>query len=165
MKKYILLLTLSVCVAAAQAAAPKRPMLEQGKTWVYVYHQVTDETIGDVPLWWIYYRLNGDTIIDGRQYMKMYRSDWDNNLNEYYGAYREDEEGRVYLYSRYNKEEYKVFDLEWADFEYHPDNIIIETIKSNGKLFNRYRYQSRRPEGDTYDVYCSIEGVGMFIAA
>ena len=160
MKKYILLLTLSVCVAAAQAAAPKRPMLEQGKTWVYVYHQVTDETIGDVPLWWIYYRLNGDTIIDGRQYMKMYRSDWDNNLNEYYGAYREDEEGRVYLYSRYNKEEYKVFDLEWADFEYHPDNIIIETIKSNGKLFNRYRYQSRRPEGDTYDVYCSIEGVG-----
>ena len=160
MKKYILLLTLSVCVAAAQAAAPKRPMLEQGKTWVYVYHQVTDETIGDVPLWWIYYRLNGDTIIDGRQYMKMYRSDWDNNLNEYYGAYREDEEGRVYLYSRYNKEEYKVFDLEWADFEYHPDNIIIETIKSNGKLFNRYRYQSRRPEGDNYDVYCSIEGVG-----
>ena len=160
MKKYILLLTLSVCVAAAQAAAPKRPMLEQGKTWVYVYHQVTDETIGDVPLWWIYYRLNGDTIIDERQYMKMYRSDWDNNLNEYYGAYREDEEGRVYLYSRYNKEEYKVFDLEWADFEYHPDNIIIETIKSNGKLFNRYRYQSRRPEGDTYDVYCSIEGVG-----
>ena len=160
MKKYILLLTLSVCVAAAQAAAPKRPMLEQGKTWVYVYHQVTDETIGDVPLWWIYYRLNGDTIIDGRQYMKMYRSDWDNNLNEYYGAYREDEEGRVYLYSRYNKEEYKVFDLEWADFEYHPDNIIIETIKSNGKLFNRYRYQSCRPEGDNYDVYCSIEGVG-----
>jgi serpin B len=160
MKRYILLLTLSVCVAAAQAAAPKRPMLEQGKTWVYVYHQVTDETIGDVPLWWIYYRLNGDTIIDGRQYMKMYRSDWDNNLNEYYGAYREDEEGRVYLYSRYNKEEYKVFDLEWADFEYHPDNIIIEAIKSNGKLFNRYRYQSRHPEGDTYDVYCSIEGVG-----
>ena len=25
-------LTLSACVAAAQAAAPKRPMLEQGKT-------------------------------------------------------------------------------------------------------------------------------------
>ena len=160
MKRYILLLTLSVCVVAAQAVAPKRPMLEQGKTWVYAYHHVTDETIGDVPLWWIYYRLNGDTIIDGRQYMKMYRSDWDNHLNEYYGAYREDEEGRVYLYGRDNKEEYKVFDLEWADFEYHPDNIIIEAIKSNGKLFNRYRYQSRRPEGDTYDVYCSIEGVG-----
>ena len=35
-------LTLSVCVAAAQAAAPKRPMLEQGKRWTYVYHHFID---------------------------------------------------------------------------------------------------------------------------
>ena len=48
MKKYILLLTLSVCIAAANAAAPKCPMLEQGKTWVYVYHHF-DEGITPDP--------------------------------------------------------------------------------------------------------------------
>ena len=167
MKRYLLLLTLSVCVAAAQAAAPKRPMLEQGKRWYYIYHYVAEGGHGPeftqppyITEWMVWYTLKGDTAIGGREYMKMYRYDEYFGKETYYGAYREDEKGRVYLYGPYNKEEYKVFDLEWADFEYHPDNIIIEAIKSNGKLFNRYRYQSRRPEGDTYDVYCSIEGVG-----
>ena len=167
MKRYILLLTLSVCVVAAQAAAPKRPMLEQGKRWYYIYHYVAEGGHGPeftqppyITEWMVWYTLKGDTAIGGREYMKMYRYDEYFGKETYYGAYREDGKGRVYLYGPNNKEEYKVFDLEWADFEYHPDNIIIETIKSNGKLFNRYRYQSRRPEGDTYDVYCSIEGVG-----
>ena len=167
MRRYLLLLTLSVCVVAAQAAAPKRPMLEQGKRWYYIYHYVAEGGHGPeftqppyITEWMVWYTLKGDTAIGGREYMKMYRYDEYFGKETYYGAYREDEKGRVYLYGPNNKEEYKVFDLEWADFEYHPDNIIIETIKSNGKLFNRYRYQSRRPEGDTYDVYCSIEGVG-----
>ena len=167
MKRYLLLLTLSVCVVAAQAAAPKRPMLEQGKRWYYIYHYVAEGGHGPeftqppyITEWMVWYTLKGDTAIGGREYMKMYRYDEYFGKETYYGAYREDGKGRVYLYGPNNKEEYKVFDLEWADFEYHPDNIIIETIKSNGKLFNRYRYQSRRPEGDTYDVYCSIEGVG-----
>ena len=167
MKRYILLLTLSVCVVAAQAAAPKRPMLEQGKRWYYIYHYVAEGGHGPeftqppyITEWMVWYTLKGDTAIGGREYLKMYRYDEYFGKETYYGAYREDGKGRVYLYGPNNKEEYKVFDLEWADFEYHPDNIIIETIKSNGKLFNRYRYQSRRPEGDTYDVYCSIEGVG-----
>ena len=158
---------MSVCVVAAQAAAPKRPMLEQGKRWYYIYHYVAEGGHGPeftqppyITEWMVWYTLKGDTAIGGREYMKMYRYDEYFGKETYYGAYREDGKGRVYLYGPNNKEEYKVFDLEWADFEYHPDNIIIETIKSNGKLFNRYRYQSRRPEGDTYDVYCSIEGVG-----
>ena len=158
---------MSVCVVAAQAAAPKRPMLEQGKRWYYIYHYVAEGGHGPeftqppyITEWMVWYTLKGDTAIGGREYLKMYRYDEYFGKETYYGAYREDGKGRVYLYGPNNKEEYKVFDLEWADFEYHPDNIIIETIKSNGKLFNRYRYQSRRPEGDTYDVYCSIEGVG-----
>ena len=160
-------LTLSACVAAAQAAAPKRPMLEQGKMWTYIYHYVAEGGHGPeftqppyMTEWMVWYTLKGDTAIGGREYMKMYRYDEYFGKETYYGAFREDGKGRVYLYGRYNKEEYKVFDLEWADFEYHPDNIIIETIKVNGKFFDRYRYQSRSPEGDTYDVYCSIEGVG-----
>ena len=93
---------MSVCIAAANAASPKRPMLEQGKTWEYIYHHY--ESLSEpgpdgkdyaVTTWMSYYRLNGDTIINGRQYMKMYRSDWNNPKEKYVGAFREDEEGRV----------------------------------------------------------------------
>ena len=134
------MLTLSVCVAAAQAATPKRPMLEQGKTWTYVYHQRwIDESQGsegfvhDEPMGMVYYRLNGDTIIEGRQYMKMYRSDWNNNQGKYIVAFREDEEGRVYAADYNGKKDYKIFDLN-MDFDYqlHPDTTILETIMANG---------------------------------
>ena len=88
----------------ASAEAPKRPMLEQGKTWTYVYHHVTEsETLKpDDPykghkLISMWYTLKGDTVINGLQYMKMYRRDEVRNKETYYGAYREDEEGRVYM--------------------------------------------------------------------
>ena len=154
-------LTLSVCAAAAQAAAPKRPMLEQGKTWVYVYHHVNDDPYEDIPVSEVYYRLNGDTIIDGRQYMKMYRSDWENDEEKYIGAYREDEEGRVYAADYNGEKDYKIFDLS-MDFDYqlHPDTTIIETIKASGKPFRRYRYYNISPDGSTYQRISAVEGVG-----
>ena len=159
----------------ANAAAPKRPMLEQGKTWEYVYHHFTDrETAGpegklyDETIWMSYYRLNGDTIIDGRQYMKMYRSDWNNPREKYFGAFREDEEGRVYM-AVYNSDyyiqekEFKIIDFS-LDFNdgtiWHTDTIITETIKVNGRLFNRYRYQMITPEFGPYDTNIGVEGVG-----
>ena len=162
------MLTLSVCVAAAQAAAPKRPMLEQGKTWTYVYHQRwIDESQGsegfvhDEPMGMVYYRLNGDTIIEGRQYMKMYRSDWNNNEGKYIVAFREDEEGRVYAADYNGKKDYKIFDLN-MDFDYqlHPDTTILETIMANGKPFRRYRYYNINPDGSTYQRITAVEGVG-----
>lgn len=168
MKRYILMLTLSVCVAAAQAATPKRPMLEQGKTWTYVYHQRwIDESQGsegfvhDEPMGMVYYRLNGDTIIEGRQYMKMYRSDWNNNQGKYIVAFREDEEGRVYAADYNGKKDYKIFDLN-MDFDYqlHPDTTILETIMANSKPFRRYRYYNINPDGSTYQRITAVEGVG-----
>lgn len=162
------MLTLSVCVAAAQAATPKRPMLEQGKTWTYVYHQRwIDESQGsegfvhDEPMGMVYYRLNGDTIIEGRQYMKMYRSDWNNNQGKYIVAFREDEEGRVYAADYNGKKDYKIFDLN-MDFDYqlHPDTTILETIMANSKPFRRYRYYNINPDGSTYQRITAVEGVG-----
>ena len=164
MKRYILLLTLSVCVAAANAAAPKRPMLEQGKTWEYVYHHF-DEGITPDPdgiykgesVFFSWYTLKGDTIIDGLQYMKMYRNDEIRHKESYYAAYREDEEGRVYMAK--NQEVIKLIDFctpveptAYPSPITYPGSAIQETIKANGKLFTRYRYTD-------YDAV-GVEGVG-----
>lgn len=158
------MLTLSVCVAAAQAATPKRPMLEQGKTWTYVYHHFEDgETpdpdgvYGDLEMFFSWYTLKGDTIIDGIQYMKMYRNDGIRNKESYYAAYREDEEGRVYMAR--NQKVIKLIDfctpveaVENPSPTIYPGTAIQETIKANGKLFTRYRYTD-------YDAV-GVEGVG-----
>ena len=172
MKKFIFFLTLAVGYMTANVAAPKRPMLEQGKTWEYVYHHFTDqETPGpDGQLsheteWLVYYHLSGDTVIDGRQYMKMYREDEMYSNKKYYGAFREDEEGRVYMVEHNSDDsaqakEFKIIDFNMDFFEHdvwHTDTTIIETIKVNGKLFNRYRYQNALPYPDTF---IGVEGVG-----
>ena len=172
MKKFIFFLTLAVGYMTANVAAPKRPMLEQGKTWEYVYHHFTDqETPGpDGQLsheteWLVYYHLSGDTVIDGRQYMKMYREDEMSSYKKYYGAFREDEEGRVYMVEHNSDDsaqakEFKIIDFNMDFFEHdvwHTDTTIIETIKVNGKLFNRYRYQNALPYPDTF---IGVEGVG-----
>lgn len=148
----------------AQAAAPKRPMLEQGKTWEYVYHHY-DEGITPDPdgiyegesVFFSWYTLKGDTIIDGLQYMKMYRNDEIRQKESYYAAYREDEEGRVYMVR--NQEVIKVIDfctpvesVEYPSPITYPGSAIQETIKVNGKLFTRYRYTN-------YDAV-GVEGVG-----
>ena len=161
---FCVVLTLSACVAAAQAAAPKRPMLEQGKMWTYIYHHVEaySEPPIDEPVCEVYYRLKGDTIIDGRQYMKMYRSDWNSSQEEYYGAFREDREGRVYHYNRYNdKQDFKMFDPNSGTINENPnESVIVETIKSNGSLFNRYRYWIFSPDYGLVESNRGVEGVG-----
>ena len=161
---FCVVLTLSACVAAAQAAAPKRPMLEQGKTWTYVYHHFEDgETpdpdgvYGDLEMFFSWYTLRGDTIIDGLQYMKMYRNDEIRDKESYYAAYREDEEGRVYM--ERNQKVIKLIDfctpVEAVGTPLptiYPGTAIQETIKANGKLFTRYRYTD-------YDAV-GVEGIG-----
>ena len=152
----------------ASAAAPKRPMLVQGKTWTYIYHHITEsETLRpDDPykghkLISMWYTLKGDTVIDGRQYMKMYRSDEVRAKETYYAAYREDEEGRVYMAEYRGEKDFKIIDFTEpvmkeesnGDWPYgYPGSAIRETIKANGKLFTRYRYTDSDAVG--------VEGVG-----
>ena len=162
------MLTLSVCVAAAQAAAPKRPMLEQGKRWTYVYHHFTDrESPGpdgklyDEDLWFVDYTLKGDTTINGIQYMNMYKHDENKGKETYVGAYREDEEGRVYAADFNGEKDFKIFDLSmnFANQD-RPDTAIVEIIKANGQLFHRYRYYHINPNGGIYSQITAVEGVG-----
>ena len=155
-----------VCCMAATAAAPERKMLEQGKKWVYVYHHFEENETGyDESTWLAYYQLNGETTIDERQYMKMYRWDERNSNKEYYGAFREDEEGRVYMYNDDEKKDDMVLDFSLHyDKGYVPDVVrITETIKENGKLFRRYRYEDKVGIDDKiYDLgYVAVEGIGF----
>lgn len=152
----------------ASAAAPKRPMLEQGKKWTYIYHHYED---GETPdptgtykgheTFFSWYTLKGDTVIDGRQYMKMYRNDEVRSKESYYGAYREDEEGRVYriIYSSPEEEECKIVDFS-TDFKSLYPNIIEETIKVEGQLFRRYSYQDIMTDGSTRNRIVGVEGIG-----
>ena len=169
MKKSIVTLLLILSSVGANAAAPKRPLLEQGKMWEYVYHHFIDrESAGpdgklyDETVWMSYYRLDGDTIINGLQYMKMFRWDDHNYTKRYFGAFREDEEGVVYQYDRFgDKRDTKRYDPN-MDLGYGSpaDNIITETIKVNGKLFQRYLYQYFNTSGELITTDISVEGVG-----
>ena len=152
----------------ASAAAPKRPMLEQGKSWTYVYHHYED---GETPdpdgtykgqeTFFSWYTLKGDTVINGLQYMKMYRNDDVRNKKTYYNAYREDEEGRVYVAEYKGQKDFKLIDFNmtakdvnnsYPEPYVYPESVIVETIKADGQLFRRYRYDGSGAIG--------IEGVG-----
>lgn len=172
MRKSILMMMAAVCWMTASAEAPQRKMLEQGKMWIYVYHHFEDrETPGpdgsyyNESMWMSYYQLEGDITIDGQQYMKMYRWDDRDGNKKYYGAFREDEEGRVYMYDLGgDKKDHMVLDFSLHyDRGYYPNvTLITETIKANGKKFRRHRYQDVSPDGNIYDLgYIGVEGVGF----
>ncbi len=186
--KQFTLIALSILVATAALArvdvqgttalpAPQRKMLEQGKVWAYVYHHYEARETSDPAdygydqtMWMSYYTLDGDTVIDGRQYMKMYRTDERSNVRRYHGAYREDDEGRVYMYDCYGDGKDKKMidfsldfddDIELALDLKAPDSILIDNIKAGGQLFRRYRYRERWSDGNYRTVESAVEGIGF----
>lgn len=173
--KLILMFAVSSMTASA---APQRKMLEEGKSWTYAYHHFEANGSGhDHSVWPIRYTLKGDTIIDGRQYMKVYRFNEYSCEEKYYGAFREDEEGRVYQYDYLGDgKDFKMIDFsmdyddlgpEYSNVKTTVDAIFTETIKVSGKLFRRYRYQNIKgvsSDGTTMDIQnanSAIEGVGF----
>ncbi|MBQ8457453.1 MAG: serpin family protein [Prevotella sp.] len=168
MKRILLLLSLAIGCMTADAAAPKRKMLEQGKTWTYIYHHFEEAPTGSesdvVPGregWPVEYTLKGDTVIDGRQYMKMYRFNIADYTTQYYAAYREDEEGRVYriIYNSQG-EEYKVVDFnDVLSLKMVKENLY-ETIKVDNQLFRRYSYLYPLADGTMGKQVVGVEGIG-----
>ena len=138
------------------------PMLEQGKAWTYIlhhfdydgerYHETTTGVI---------YQLEGDTVIDGRQYMKMYRRINKINSKSYYGAFREDEEGRVWQYDyQGDQKDFMICDITCEDYPNYifspgdPDKetkTVSDIFYVNGKKLHRYM------RGE----FIGVEGVGF----
>lgn len=167
-KNVILLLTALLMSAAAQATVARRPMLEQGKTWWYTYHRIEfkePEVSGDDDevCFPVAYTLRGDTVIGGRQYMKLYSNSYEGyapHTPQYYGAYREDEQGRVYMCLPQSTTEYLRIDFTLAgEGSWTP---VAETIKANGQLFCRYRYDYTYEGTTQRDKWLmAVEGVGF----
>lgn len=138
------------------------PMLEQGKAWTYIHHHFDydgeryhETTTG------VIYQLEGDTVIDGRQYMKMYRRINKINSKSYYGAFREDEEGRVWQYDyQGDQKDFMICDITCEDYPnyiFNPGDPEKETktvpdiFYVKGKKFHRYMRGG----------FIGVEGVGF----
>ena len=165
MKKLFLLIVLLMIVLSAGAQTPHRPMLVEGKVWGYTYHHFEDLENGDYKhsTYPVIYRLRGDTVIDGREYMKLYRVDLrrSSELN-YSGAYREDEKGRVYRYEPEEAKDLLMIDFSWEGYDWKTVVPLPETINVDDQLFRRYRYQDERPDGSNYMMgFVGVEGVGF----
>ena len=156
----------------------RRPMLEQNKRWYYIYHHFEENLEApdsyDHTTWMVCYYLRGDTVIDDTKYMKMYRMEFyesgQTKSDSYFAAYRENEEGKVYVR---NKEE-GANELLWLDlslkfeeedFGFKQAEPVKETIKVDAfgiQDFCRYRYRNTRPDGSEYMLgYIAVEGVGF----
>lgn len=148
MKRLVLLLML-LCPMMANAGKDFRPMLVEGKTWVYTYHhfEMKENLTGEEgyrdmfneTVWPVEYKLQGDTTIDGRQYMKMYRKDEKTNKKYYYAAFREDEKGRVWQHDYQNmQEDFLICDFTLDEHIDATNLPIIDLVNINGVLLQRY---------------------------
>ena len=136
----------------AQDVEPKkdfRPMLVEGKTWSYIYHhfEMKENLTGEEDyrdmfketMWEVEYTLRGDTVIEGRQYMKMYRWDTKTEKEYYYGVFREDERGRVWQYDYEGvKQDFMICDFT-LDSYFDTDELpTIDLVNVNQVLLQRY---------------------------
>jgi len=151
MKRLVILL-LIVCPLMASAKTTLRTMLVEGKTWYYAYHHYNDEAGKyDDRTYSVSYTVRGDTVIDGREYRKMYR--WDEVSREtlYYGAFREDEDGRVWQYYAGRQKDFMICDITTYYYFEEADVAVEDVIDINGKLLKRYQRRG----------LIGLEGVGL----
>jgi len=151
MKKNILLMSLLLMTISAAAYENRRPMLVQGKTWWYICHHV-DYAENSESAWEVSYKLQGDTVIEGRQYMKMYRED--KFGRKYHGALREDEDGRVWQYDyEGDKKDFMLCDYTCMHYPGSWPEVgdVVDVVKVFGKLLHRH----------SWNGMLGVEGVGM----
>ena len=162
--KRLYLFLFAVLTAGLSQAAVERPMLTQGKTWVYVHHHFEDNDPSQESQYMVTYWLRGDTVIDGREYMKMYRKEEGRYKADYYGAFRE-EDGKVYMYDFCgDKQDFKLIDfsLDYEDNWFGELETIVSTINVYGQSFRRYQYVNTDADGNKgLPVIVGVEGVGF----
>ena len=145
-------------------------LLKEGKQWVYGHHRDT-VLIDDngMPYDWmevitkITYTINGDTLIDGRHYAKVYRQEG-NESPVYSWALRE-EGTTLYYYS--NGQDYRLIEFNpyrfgenaYVDefYLFHPEIIDhVDNICVDNRLFTRHNYKDLNGSF----IVAAVEGIG-----
>lgn len=110
------------------------------------------------------YSFNGDTLIDGQTYTKMFSLK--NNEIKFHSLWREDDQGKVY-FSRGTTKDYVLYDFklkEGDSLSVHEDVMIVDSVRTKkfGESDKKFIYSHY--EGIPEHVIIWIEGVGSLNA-
>ena len=173
-KKSILMTTLmlaSVCTNAQTIDTNcHRPMFNDGKTWnfQYIHYEESDDAPPTKTRYDISYVIEGDTVIDGLVYKKLYRHVAPTGTKYFTGAWREENLHvsttaweNIPIYSNESYSDFGVpgelYDFTDTEYKFKDDTThgcSIDTIMVNNHLFRRYKF-SHFPSS-----VCWVEGVG-----
>ena len=159
MKRLFLFGCLMLIVINAMAY---QPMLVEGRIWnVLVYGGFTGiDSIDNLPPTSYYYKVDGDSVIDGEVYKKIYKSSDKINWEFEYVMMENAEEGKVwkYGYSYLNQVYYKDliinFNLNLGDRLKESGSSVCENVKY---VKNKRGNTLKRMD---FEEYCWIEGYG-----
>ena len=145
-------------------------MLKEGKQWVYSHHRYTeicDEN--GIPYNWVKvttkvtFTINGDTLINGRHYAKLYKQE-ESQPTVLYSTLRE--EGST-VYSYWGNEDRRLIEfnpyhfrdvLSLSIYEHYFNTVdVVENICVNGRVFVRHKYKD---ENGSVVLPVSVEGIG-----
>ena len=186
------LMLAATCSATAQVAVPYRPLLKEGKVWkcLEISEGVGSKYDGEkinIYEWVVTFdlRIDGDTVIDGQSYKKVYRDDicedekttypngetTTNHKNigttTLYTEFLREEGKKVYARRADANKEYLLYDFTLKAGDLLPSSMqhsgsysrisIIDIVLAQGQFFRRYHLQ---PRVNANYVPMWIEGVG-----
>ena len=161
-RSLVIALQLVIIATASYSQLPYRPMLEEGKVWVYENHhfemlEIRDnwEIIYDEQISFPRYTIMGDTLINGVRYNKLMCCIEDENP-VYNKALRE-EGTAVYCIDNGKTEEYVLQDFDvnkYPDiFRWQTDSI--DYILVDGIYYLRHHYYNQNGQA------LAVEGIGL----
>lgn len=143
-----------------------RPMLQEGKSWVYDFHHFEELETNDVitydeSVYEVSYTLRGDTIIGGVTYAKLMRCL--NDVSTYFAALREDGT-TVLCVNAGTSDSFVLMEYDPAKFSSVPElygnyTEYKEVVNVNGETFVRHVYEP----SDAISGFelIAVEGIGF----
>ena len=145
--------------------AYERPFLQEGKRWNFVLENVhfVDKTSDSTVVTSEHYTLflQGDTIIEGKTYMKMYEQFENRGMVSYMCALAEDSNKQVYCCWNGTTEAQPLYygspfsALEPMRYYVRTDSILV-----SGKVFYRYHFSTTDLYDEDMYILWWIDGVG-----
>jgi hypothetical protein len=162
MKKLLLLLAILPFTSYAQG--DYRPLVEKGKKWTY--HHDTYQYVYDY-----YYTLEGDTVVTGKDCLKLFSNNKDNTGSVNYEGALYEEDKKVYCFYPERDKASLLYDFGCeVGNVLHVNGVELVTqaigaIDVNAKSVNRYDFQAQQTISDSEEPFVIgkmswIEGVG-----